>query len=392
MQEKGLAEEEVLAKLDQRLKNDMRYFNGKILSSMCSEPLDISKKAYQIALGRNLGDKSLFPDSADLEKEVVSMLGHLLSNPNAAGHIVSGGTEANIMALWIAKKQNKDERNEVILPTSAHYSFETAADILGLKLVQIPLTDEFKIDIPKVITALNRKTLVIVGVAGSTGLGVVDPIPKLSDISLEYGVHLHIDAAFGGFVLPFLKDLALYEGGFDFESPGVKSITIDPHKMGLCPIPAGGILFRDESLLSTIGKSVSYIGSGRVKLTTLSGTRPAAPAIAVWAAMKSLGRSGYRTIVEKCINNTTFFCKQLEKLEGVRLIVKPTMNIVGFTCLEVSNKMVIDKLLEKGWTLSLFPTHIRAVIMPHTDAYHLKKFISDLNSVLVSLKKTKIFF
>lgn len=389
MQEKGLAEEEVLAKLDQRLKKDMRYFNGKILSSMCSEPLDISKKAYQLALGRNLGDSSLFPDSADLEKETVSMLGHLLSNPNASGHIVSGGTEANITALWIAKKQSKDERNEVILPKSAHFSFERAADILGLNLVQIPLTDEFKMDTPKVIAALNRKTLAIVGVAGSTGLGVVDPIPKLSDISLEYGVHLHIDAAFGGFVLPFLKDLSLYEGGFDFESPGVKSITIDPHKMGLCPIPAGGILFRDELLISTIGKSVDYIGSGRIKFTTISGTRPAAPTIAVWAAMKSLGRSGYRKIVEKCINNTNFFCKHLENLEGVRLIVKPTMNIIGFTCLAVSNKLVVDELLEKGWTLSLFPTHIRVVIMPHTDAYHLKAFISDLNNVLVSFKNAE---
>lgn len=387
MQEKGFSEEFVLETLQKRLGKDKKYSTGKILASMCSNPLNISKIVYPLALERNLGDEFLFPGSADIEKETVSMLGNLLSNSNAEGHIVSGGTEANITALWIAKKKCKGQRNEVILPKSAHYSFERAADILGLNLVEVSLTNEFKIDISKVRKKINGKTLAIIGVAGSTGLGTVDDISELSEISLEHDVHLHIDAAFGGFILPFLKDLGLYEGFFDFKSPGVKSITIDPHKMGLCPIPAGGILFRDTAFLSEISKSVDYIGLGKVNLTTLQGTRPAAPTIAVWAVMKSLGRSGYRSIVKKCMENSLMLYDDLKKINGIQLLVKPTMNIVGFTCSEIDDKIVVDMLMEKGWIVSLCPTHIRVLIMPHTDAKHLKAFITDLKKVLVSIKE-----
>ncbi len=387
MQEKGVREEIIIKILEKKLHKDKQYSTGKILASMCSNPFEISKKIYSLALERNLGDEYLFPGSKEIEKETVSMLGNLLSNSNATGHIVSGGTEANITALWVAKKKCKDGRNEVILPKSAHFSFERAADILGLKLIEVSLTNEFKIDISKVRNEVSEKTLAIVGIAGSTDLGVVDDINYLSDISLENDIYLHVDAAFGGFVLPFLKDLGFYEGVFDFRLPGVKSITIDPHKMGLCPIPAGGILFRDESYLSSISKSVDYIGLGRAKIRTLYGTRSAIPTITVWAIMKRLGRCGYREIVKRCFENSLMLYNELMKINGVRVMVKPTMNIVGFTCSETNDRMVVDKLMEKGWILSLGASHIRVIVMPHTETKHLKLFINDLKKVLNSIKK-----
>ncbi len=386
MQHESLDEKEVISALKKILRKDASYSSGKILSSMCSEPLDITKKVSTLALSKNIGDKFLFSGAVEVERETVSMLGSLLSNPDASGHIVSGGTEANMTALWVAKKLNKDDRSEVIIPESAHFSFERAADMLGLKLVRIPLTDAFKIDVCKVKESLNDKTLAIVGVAGSTALGAVDPITDLSDISLEHDLYLHVDAAFGGFVLPFLKNMGIYDEIFDFESPGVRSITIDPHKMGLCPIPAGGILFRDSSFLSNIGISVDYISRSEPNITTISCTRPAYPAVAVWAAMKRLGRSGYSAIVKKCIDNTLSLYHELKKLEGVHLLVKPTINILGFDCSAGHNDKVVDKLFEKGWATSLFSTHIRLIVMPHTETEHLKEFLSDLEEVLESLK------
>mgnify|MGYP000147311000 FL=1 len=158
--------------------------------------------------------------------------------------------------------------------------------------------------------------------------------------------------------------------------------------MGFCPIPAGGILFRDASFLSTINKTVDYIGLGKVNLTTLQGTRPAAPSIAVWAAMKSLGRSGYRSIVKKCIENTSMLYNELKKLDEIQLIVKPTMNIIGFTCSGMDDKLVVDKLLKKGWIVSLCQTFIRILVMPHTESKHLQAFISDLKEILSSIKES----
>ena len=297
MNEHSLSEAAVFKALEKLLSRDAQYSSDGILCSMCSEPLDAAKKAYSLALEKNLGDESLFPGTAQIEREAVSMLGILFSHAEAKGHIISGGTEANITALWVARSLDKKGRREILLPESAHFSFETAANLLELKLVKIPLTSNFTVDTSKMRKKISGNTLAIIGVAGSTGLGTVDPITELSDIALEHDVYLHIDAAFGGFVLPFLQDLGFYKGVFDFKAPGVKSITVDPHKMGLCPLPAGGILFRDQSLLSAISRSVLYIGQGRTTFTTITGTRPGAPAVAVWAALKRLGRSGYRQIV-----------------------------------------------------------------------------------------------
>jgi tyrosine decarboxylase/aspartate 1-decarboxylase len=382
MQEQGINEKELLRKLEKILSIDSDYGSGKILSSMCSKPIEITKKAYDYSIEKNLGDRFLFPGSDEVEKETVAMLGNLLSNDKAVGNIVSGGTEANITALWAAKKISKHAKNEVILPESAHFSFDRAAEILGLKLIKIPLTPEFRMDIERVSENIHNNTLALIGIAGSTSLGAVDPLSELSDIAMDSNLYFHVDAAFGGFVLPFLKDLGYFKETFDFELSGVKSITIDPHKMGLCPIASGGILFRDLSSASGIVKEVDYIGNRGISFSTLMCTRPASRAVAVWLALKSLGRTGYRRIVKNCYVNTMNLFKDLSELKGIRPIVKPTMNILGFTCSSKRNESIFRKLTEKGWYLSLFKTHIRVIIMPHTDREQLKQFVSDLKKVL----------
>lgn len=82
--------------------------------------------------------------------------------------------------------------------------------MLDLKSVKVGLNERFQVDVKAVEEAVTSKTMAIVGVAGSTGLGTVDPILELSEIASANNIYLHVDAAFGGFVLSFLKDL-----GFD---------------------------------------------------------------------------------------------------------------------------------------------------------------------------------
>lgn len=248
LQDKGLSWNIVLKELESKLSKDLTYNSGKILGSMCTRPHPLVRRIYVRYLDRNLGDSGLFPAFTELERETTQMLGILLSNPRASGCIVTGGTEANTLALWAARKNAKKKKGEVIVPISAHYSFDKAADLLGLKIVKVELNSKFQVDAEGVEKAINPNTIAIVGVAGTTGLGVVDPISKLSNIAAERGLYLHIDAAFGGFVLPFLKELGFDVPSFDFALPSVSSITIDPHKMGLAPIPSGGILFREECL------------------------------------------------------------------------------------------------------------------------------------------------
>ena len=385
MQNKGSTENLVLKELESRLRNDFTYGSGRIIGSMCTCPHPLAKKAHTRFLDRNLGDSGLFPAVIKLEKETIHMLGTLLSNPRASGHILTGGTEANTLALWTARKLSRKKKCEVIVPASAHYSFDKAADLLGLKIVRAGLNSRFQVDVEAVKKAINSNTIAIVGIAGTTGLGVVDPISELSDIAVEKGLYLHVDAAFGGFVLPFLKELGFNAPDFDFSLPGVCSITIDPHKMGLAPIPSGGILFRNEKLRKAVAWNVSYLAGGETEQATFVGTRSGASVISVWALLKHLGKEGYKRIVGGCMRLTWELAGEIQKIDGLDIAIEPTMNIVGIKS-EVFDICRIEKELRlRKWAVSLFPNHIRIVVMPHVQKEHVEKFLEDLKDVVDKL-------
>jgi len=146
MEKEGLPQTSVVNELESRLSRDFTYGSGRIIGSMFTCPHPLARKVYTRFLDRNLGDSGLSPALVKLEKETIYILGALLSNPNASGHIVTGGTEANTLALWAAKKLSKKKHCEVIVPASAHYSFDKAADLLGLKIVKVGLNSRFQVD------------------------------------------------------------------------------------------------------------------------------------------------------------------------------------------------------------------------------------------------------
>jgi len=381
-----LPEKKLLEELELRLKGDFSYGSGRIIGSMCTSPHPLTRIVYNRFLETNLGDSGLFPAVAQLEKETVRMLGALLSNPEASGHIVTGGTEANLLALWAAKKLSRKTNCEVVVPASAHCSFDKAADLLGMRIVKVRLNDRFQVDVAAVRKAIGPKTVAVVGIAGTTGLGVVDPIGELSELASEENLYFHVDAAFGGFVLPFLEDLGFSVPEFDFAVPGVCSITIDPHKMGLAPIPAGGILFRDESLRKTVSWDIPYLSGGETEQATLVGTRSGASAIAVWTVMKHFGREGYRKIVKNCMHLTLKLAKEAQKIKGLSIVTQPTMNVLGLKSNTLDIRRVTEKLRLRKWAVSLFPHHIRIVVMPHIKKQHIEQFLEDLNRIADELR------
>ncbi len=385
MNEKGLPKSLVLQQLKSKLKEDFTYDSGKILGSMCTEPHAFAKQVYTKFLEKNLGDPGLFPATAGLEKEAIQLLGSLLSNPNARGHFVSGGTEANIIALWAARNLSKEKRNEVIVPVSAHYSFDKAGDLLGLKLIRVKLNERYQVDTAAVKEAITSRTLAIVGIAGTTDLGIVDPIPELSEIAMAHKLYLHVDAAFGGFVLPFFRELGYANFDFDFKLPGVCSITVDPHKMGLAPIPAGGILFRNEAIMKSVSVEVPYLAGGNTEQSTIVGTRSGASAVAVWALLTHLGREGYKAVVERCMSLTWKLAEGIEKMDEVSLVTKPVMNIVGIKSNDTDIHLLAQKLREKGWAVSLFPNHIRIAVMPHIKLVHVQGFLKELRRIVTEI-------
>jgi len=360
MNRSSLPKNEVLELIHSTLKHDKSYKNGNVISTMCTYPDTFAQQLFSTFIDRNIGDANLFPGVVELENEVISSLGELLHNPDAYGNIVTGGTEANFLALWAYRELSG--KHTIIVPETAHFSLYKSANILNLKTKTVKVTEQRQMDIAETEKAIDDDTFCIVGIAGTTELGVIDPISELSALCLKYNLYLHIDAAFGGFVIPFMKDLGYDIIDFDFSLPGVSSITIDPHKMGLCPIPAGGILFRNEELTKKIKWSVSYLSGGHTEQTTFVSSRSGAAVIAVWGMLNYLGYEGYDDIIKRCMHVTDYLVAELDKFDELYPIQHPTMNIVGVASNKSNIVLIAEAMRDKGWAISLFTEHLRIVL------------------------------
>ena len=324
MNNQGLSEEEIFSYLENAKSEDTDYY--RVLSSMCTHPHKIAVEAHRLFIEANLGDLGLFAGAHRLEKEVIRMLGELLHAPSVetpsgkscessvCGYLTTGGTESNIQAvrgmknLVTAGKKDVGKIPNIVIPESAHFSFDKVADMMGIEVRRALLDSEFKVDPASVESLIDANTIGLVGIAGTTEFGQIDPIEELSKLALENEIFLHIDAAFGGFVIPFLEN----PYPFDFKVPGVTSIAIDPHKMGLSTIPSGALLFRSPSFLDSLKVSTPYLTTK--SQFTLTGTRSGASAAATYAVMKHLGREGYVKNVQYCMQLTAKLVEEARKL------------------------------------------------------------------------------
>lgn len=352
---------------------------SRVLSSMCTVPHPVAVEAHKLFIETNLGDPGIFCGTRELEDKLIGILGELLHNPSARGYICSGGTEANIQGIRAARnimrKKKKINKPNIVIPKSAHFSFEKIGDILGVEIRRAELDSDYRVDVCSVESLIDENTIAIVGIAGTTELGQIDPIEELSKLAVEKGLKLHIDAAFGGLVIPFMDK----QYPFDFQLEGVTSITVDPHKMGMATIPAGGILFRDESYLRALEVETPYLTSKYQY--TLTGTRPGTGVASAYAVLKHLGYEGMREIVGRCLKMTKALVEEMETL-GFEPVIKPIMNVV---CFKTENaEKIKEELYRRRWVISTIrnPRAIRFVIMPHVNEEVLKSFISEFRAVV----------
>ena len=367
----------VIRELKRFRKMDTHFDSGKILGSMCTRPHPVAIKAFEMFIETNLGDPALFPGVREIEERLIEAMKNLVSAPsNATGLVVSGGTEGNINAIRIAKILSK--KRKIILPEGAHFSFHKVASLMNVDLKFVKLDENYCTDVNELETVIDGDTASVVAIAGSTELGTIDDIPSISKICREKNVFLHVDAAFGGFIIPFLKDLGYSLPDFDFKLEGVCTVQIDSHKMGCSVIPMGMLLVRDKKWVNSISVESPYVSTSRQ--ATILGTRPGASVAAAYAVIKHLGKKGYKEIVKKCMQLTKYTAKKLEEI-GLELPIKPTLNVVG---VKLKNpKKVYEELAKLGWRVAKLEriSCIRLVIMPHVTKNAIDKFIPDLEKI-----------
>jgi tyrosine decarboxylase/aspartate 1-decarboxylase len=375
--EDSIPEEEVLRILEEMKGRDLQY--DRFFSTMCTRPHSIAVKAHNLFLETNLGDPGLFPGVAELEARTISIMGDLLGCPDAVGYISTGGTESNIQAIRAARSASRVRDGNVVVPASAHFSFDKIGDLLNLEVRKADLDENLSVDISSVERLVDDRTVAVVGIAGTTEFGQVDPIDELAKIAKDRGIHLHVDAAFGGFVLPFLDR----DYRWDFRVAGVSSITIDPHKMGMSTIPAGGLLFRTFRDMNALELDTHYLTVARQ--ASLTGTRSGAAAAATYAVMIHLGRSGFRKVVSYCMDLTRHLVAGSKQI-GINPVIEPVMNVVALKV--KSTSVVRSELIKRGWHVSMTrePNRaLRLILMPHMTHDNIDLFLVDLEAVLKNL-------
>lgn len=370
-------EKEIIEELQKYQQRDIEFKSGRVLGAMCGQPHPIAKKAYELFLETNLGDPGIFKGTREIEKRFIFFIQNLLNAPpTAGGLIVSGGTEGNITAMWVAKQLSQN--NEILIPGSAHFSFQKIATLMDMKLKPMPLTKEFHMDATQIKKKITANTAAVVGVAGSTDLGTIDPIEEIAEICEDENIFLHIDAAFGGFILPFLKTAGYPSKPFDFNISGVNSISIDAHKMGYAAIPLGTVILREKEWLDEISVLSPCINIP--KQAGILGTRSGGPVAAGYAVTRYLGMEGYEQIVKHCMETTFYAADQIKNL-GLNLIQEPELNVIAIR-LKHPGK-VATHLEQEGWKVNKIDhlSSIRIVCMPTITKEIIDEFIPTLEGI-----------
>jgi tyrosine decarboxylase/aspartate 1-decarboxylase len=335
---------------------------------MCTEPHPVARRAAERFLATNPGDPETYQEIARQERAVLELLGEVTNLDEPHGYVASGGTESNIQAVRAARNLARVDDPNVVAPESIHFSFRKAADVLGVELRVAPLDDDHRANVDAMAEHVDDQTVLVAGVAGSTEYGRVDPIPDLVPLAREVGALVHVDAAWGGFALPFT------DHDWDFADADVDTMTIDPHKLGQAAVPAGGLLARDPRTLDALAVDTPYLES--TSQATLTGTRSGAGVASALAAMEELWPDGYRTQFEVSMGDAEWLADQLSD-RGFD-VVEPTLPLVAA---DVPIRLFED-LREAGWRVARTGDgELRVVCMPHVTRESLSAFLADLDAL-----------
>jgi len=355
----GLSRDEVFRQLEAFRANDMPWRDGRTWAYVYDpgrEAEEVIKQAFVMYLTENALDPTVFPSTLQLENELVAMAAvHLKGDENVVGNFTSGGTESIILAVKTARDRARALRPEIrepelLLPSTGHAAFQKACHYLDVRPVVVPVDPKtFKADPDAMRAAVTMNTILMVGSAVSYAHGVVDPIRALGEIALEKGLLLHVDGCMGGFLLPYFRRLGAPVPEFEFDVPGVTSISMDFHKYAFAAKGASVILHRSKELRKYQIYACSNWTGYTIINPTVQSTKSGGPLAAAWAALHFIGDDGYLEIARSVLDSTKRIAAGVKQIPGLRLLGEPEMNLVAFTSDEVSVFHVIDEMKLRGW-------------------------------------------
>ena len=381
----------------ERGSDDAKWREGKTAVYVFNAGEDVAqvqKEAYTLYMSENGLGPLAFPSLKQMEDEVIAMGLSLLHAPeDAAGTITSGGTDSITMAVKAARDHARATRGvqgptNLVAPFSAHPAFDKAGHLMDIEVRRVPVGTDLLSDANAMADAVDERTIMLVGSAPSFPYGLIDHIDALSAVAVQRQLWLHVDACVGGYIAPFVRMNGSDIQPFDFELPGVSSMSADLHKYGYCAKGASTVLFRHKALHDHMVFDCSDWPGGRMTTPTLAGTRPGGAISAAWAVMNYLGVSGYRK-KQKQVTDARAAIETGVRNLGFEILGRPQLGIVAFSHPEADVFSVYKHMYAKGWFTSLTtqPRALHLMLSPfHSEVVDL--YLTDLRESLRAAGKT----
>jgi glutamate/tyrosine decarboxylase-like PLP-dependent enzyme len=394
-----LPHDDILKSLE-NLKSDDLATDGRAFAFVYSageEVTGLARKAFAATMGGNGLDPTVYPSARRLENSIVAVcLEHLNAPEGAVGSATSGGTESVLLAVKTARDYARAtkphiEKPTILVPETAHASFHKAAHYFGVDLVLVDVDPEtMEADVDDMAAKLDANTILLVASAPSYAHGVIDPIARIGALAEKHDVLFHVDACIGGWVLPFERDIGVDLPAFDFEVAGVTSMSVDLHKYGFTPKGLSVLLQRTRALRDAQYYACANWTGYSIVNATMQGSKSLAPLGAAWAVLRGLGRTGYRDLVSTMWKATEKFVSRVGKIDGLRVIGKPSMGLLAVTADSGDVFALADRLSAKGWEVQptyafrRSPAHIHFTIDPQSAA-RVDEILDDLAEAAVDL-------
>jgi tyrosine decarboxylase / aspartate 1-decarboxylase len=283
---------DVLTQTAARLHDNYPYFHPVYAGQMLKPPHPVARLAYALAMWINPNNHAIDGGRASsaMEKETVAELAAMFGWKNHLGHICSGGTVANLEALWVAGRAHPHKT--IVASDQSHYTHARISSVLQLEFEPIASDNRGRMNLDALAHNLERGNIgTVVASMGATATGAVDPLPEILALREKFGFRVHADAAYGGYFTLASNLGSEVRQAFD-RLADVDSIVVDPHKHGLQPYGCGCILFRDPAAgqFYKHDSPYTYFSSGDLHLgeISLECSRPGAAAVALWATQKLL--------------------------------------------------------------------------------------------------------
>jgi glutamate decarboxylase len=324
-------------------------------------------------LAKNMIDKDEYPRTAELERRCVNIVAHLwhAQDPDATGCSTTGSSEAVMLGGMALKWRWRERRNaagqstdrpNLVMGSNVHVCWQKFCRYWDVAPRMVPMTEErMCLDGPRVAALCDENTIGVVTVLGSTEDGRYDPVADIAAaldiLADERGVDvpMHVDAASGGFVAPFLQPALVW----DFQLPRVQSINVSGHKYGLVYPGVGWIVWRDAAALpEDLVFRVNVLG-GDMATFALNFSRPGAQVAAQYYNFLRLGFEGYRRLLQTCQDVALYLSGEIGDIKEFELLSDGSdLPVFGFRLRDdVTNFTVFDlsdRLRQHGWQVPAY--------------------------------------